>query len=132
MNFAKTGPATAGAGRILLALLFVYAGLHKIPGYAATQAAMDSHGVPGMLLPAVIALEFGGGLALLVGWRTRTAAVLLALFTLAATFLFHFDPGNAAQTTALVKNFAIMGGLLVLAAHGAGAWSLDARRGGGR
>lgn len=126
---STTVNAAACAGRVLLAVLFVYAGLHKIPAYAATQAAMGSHGVPGILLPAVIALELGGGLALMAGWRTGTVAVLLAVFTLAATFLFHFQPGDPAQTTALVKNIAVMGGLLVLAAHGGGAWSLDARRG---
>jgi len=120
------------AARMLLAALFVHAGLHKIPHFAATQAAMAGHGVPGVLLPAVIALELGGGIALVLGWRTRTAAWLLAAFSVVAGLLFHLDLASRAQTIALFKNLAIAGGLLVLAVHGAGPWALDARRRGAR
>lgn len=116
-------------GRILLALIFLMAGLNKIGGYAGTQGYMESHGVPGALLPLVILVEVGGALALIVGWQTRIAAWALAGFTLLAGLLFHNDFGNQMQLIMFMKNLAITGGLLVVAANGAGAFSLDARRG---
>ncbi len=119
------------AGRILLALIFLMAGLNKIGGYAGTQGYMESHGVPGALLPLVILVEVGGALALIVGWQTRIAAWALAGFTLLAALLFHNDFGNQMQLIMFMKNLAITGGLLVVAANGAGAFSLDARRGAG-
>ncbi len=117
------------AGRILLALIFLMAGLNKIGGYAGTQAYMESAGVPGALLPLVILVEVGGALALIIGWQTRLAAWALAGFTLLAGLLFHNDFGNQMQLIMFMKNLAITGGLLILAANGAGAFSLDARRG---
>jgi putative oxidoreductase len=116
------------AGRILLATMFLLAGLQKIGGYAGTQAYMESAGVPGALLPLVIALEIGGALAIIAGWRTRLTALLLAGFTLVAAFLFHRVPGDAMQAILFLKNLAIAGGFLLLVARGAGGWSLDARR----
>jgi putative oxidoreductase len=114
------------AGRILLAAVFLVAGIGKIGGYAGTQAYMASAGVPGALLPAVIAIEVLGPIALILGYRTRLTAFALAIFTLLAALLFHRAPEQMQQIMFL-KNFAIAGGLLVLAAHGAGAWSLDSR-----
>lgn len=114
------------AGRILLAHIFLLAGLNKIGGgYAGTQAYMESVGVPGMLLPLVIALEIGGALALIVGWQTRLAAWALALFSIVAAILFHANFSDQIQMIMFMKNFAIAGGLLVLAANGAGAFSLE-------
>ncbi len=113
------------AGRILLAHIFLLAGLNKIGGYAGTQAYMESAGVPGALLPLVIALEIGGALALIVGWQTRIAAWALALFSIVAAILFHANFSDQIQMIMFMKNFAIAGGLLVLAANGAGAFSLD-------
>ena len=114
-------------GRILLATIFVVSGLGKVTQYAGTQDYMAAHGVPGALLPVVIAVEVLGALAIVVGFRVRIAAVLLALFTVAAAFLFHNVAGDEVQQILLLKNFAIAGGFLVLAAHGAGEWSVDAR-----
>lgn len=116
------------AGRVLLATMFLLAGLQKIGGFAGTQAYMESAGVPGALLPLVIALEIGGALAIIAGWRTRLTALLLAGFTLVAAFLFHRVPGDAMQAILFLKNLAIAGGFLLLVARGAGGWSLDARR----
>ena len=116
------------AGRILLALMFLLAGLNKIVGYAATQGYMESAGVPGLLLPAVIALEVGGALMLIVGWQTRWSAYALAVFTLAAGLLFHSNFADQVQMIMFMKNLSIAGGLLVLAVNGAGALSLDARK----
>jgi len=113
-------------GRTGLALIFIISGLAKIGGYAGTQGYMDAMGVPGALLPLVIALEVGGGLAILAGLFTRTSALALGAFSLASALVFHFDLGDMAQFNNFFKNVAIAGGFLVLAAQGAGRFSLDA------
>lgn len=114
--------------RVLLAHIFLLAGLSKISGFAGTQAYMESMGVPGVLLPAVILLEIAGGLALILGWQTRLAAVGLAAFTVIAGILFHSNFADQTQMILFMKNIAITGGLLLLAAHGPGRISVDARR----
>lgn len=113
--------------RILLSHIFILAGINKIGGYAGTQGYMESMGVPGMLLPLVIVLEIGGGLAVLLGWQTRIAAIALAGFTALAAILFHSNLGDQMQMIMFMKNWAITGGLLLLVANGAGALSLDER-----
>lgn len=115
-------------GRVLLAAIFIISGLSKIGNYTGTAAYMASAGVPGILLPLVILLEVGGGLALVLGWRTRLAAVALAAFSLVAAFLFHNHWQDQTQLIMFLKNLAIAGGFLVLAAGGPGPLSLDARR----
>jgi putative oxidoreductase len=118
------------AARILLAQIFLLAGLGKLgAGYAATQGYMASMGVPGIMLPLVIALEIGGGLALIVGLLTRWAALGLALFCLASAAIFHTNFAEQTQMIMFMKNLAMAGGLLLLYVHGAGAWSIDSRRG---
>jgi putative oxidoreductase len=116
------------AGRILLAALFLIAGLGKIGGYAATQGYMEAMGVSGALLPLVIALEVGGALAIIVGWRTRLVAFLLAGFSIVSALVFHSALGDQVQFVMFMKNFAVAGAFLLLVARGAGDWSLDARR----
>lgn len=116
------------SGRVLLALIFVMGGLGKIgAGYAPTQGYMDAMGVPGMLLPLVILLEIGGGLALILGWKTRIVSILLAGFTVIAALIFHNNFADQMQMIMFMKNLAISGGLLILAANGAGAFSMDKR-----
>jgi putative oxidoreductase len=115
-------------GRVLIAAIFLIAGLGKISGYAATQGYMASMGVPGALLPLVIALEVGGALAIIVGWRTRLVAFLLAGFSIVSALIFHSALGDQAQFILFMKNLAMAGGFLFLVVHGAGDWSLDARR----
>ena len=114
--------------RVLLAHIFIIAGLNKIMGYAGTQGYMESVGVPGMLLPLVILVEVGAGLAVLVGWQTRWAAYALAGFTVLSAIIFHSNLGDQTQMIMFMKNFAIAGGLLLLAEHGAGVFSLDSRK----
>jgi putative oxidoreductase len=118
----------APIGRILLALMFVLAGLNKISGYSGMQGYMDSMGVPGALLPLVIALEVVGGLALMLGWHTRLTAFLLAGFTLLATLIFHSNLGDQTQFLFFMKNLSIAGGLLLVVSHGAGPYSIDNRQ----
>lgn len=127
MNPSLQAPALL-AGRILLAAIFVLSGLTKITGYAGTQQYMEAFGVPGALLPLVILAEVGLGLALIVGFQTRLAALGLAGFTLIAGFIFHSNFADQMQFILFMKNLSITGGLLAFAAVGAGALSLDARR----
>ena len=122
-------------GRLLLALLFLPAGLMKIGGFAGTVGYIASKGLPLPELGAVVAigLEVAGSLALIAGFGTRIAALALAAFTVVASVVFHNFwgvPADQAMVQQLMffKNIAVVGGLLVLAAHGAGAWSMDARR----
>jgi putative oxidoreductase len=115
-------------GRILLATIFILSGFTKIGGYDGTQGYMEAMGVPGALLPIVIATELGGGLLIALGLWTRLSALALAGFTLLAAVLFHRNFGDQMQMILFLKNLAIAGGFLVLFARGAGALSLDARR----
>jgi putative oxidoreductase len=125
MYFAA--PYLITLGRVLLALMFIQAGISKIFGYAGTQAVMESHGVPGMLLPLVIFVEAGCGLGVLLGLFTRWSAILLAGFCVLAAFIFHFDMADRMQMINFMKNLTIAGGFLVLAGAGPGALALDNR-----
>lgn len=113
-------------GRFGLSLIFIISGWGKIAGYTATQGYMESMGVPGSLLPLVIALELGGGLAIAAGAFTRWFALALAVFSIASAVLFHFNLADQMQAISFWKNFAIAGGFLLLAANGPGSLSLDA------
>lgn len=133
--FEKLQDPLTLAGRLLLALLFLPAGIGKITGFAGTVGYIASVGLPLPAVAAVIALtvEIVGGVALIAGFGTRFAALALALFTLAASFFFHnywAAPADQQLIAQLLffKNIAVVGGLLTLAAWGAGAWSVDARR----
>ncbi|QDP01598.1 DoxX family protein [Thalassotalea sp. PS06] len=117
----------APAGRVLLALMFLMAGLNKIGQYQGTQAYMESAGVPGLILPIVIAVEVIGALMLIVGFKTRIAALALFGFTLVANVLFHANFADQMQMLMFMKNTSVMGGLLMVFALGAGAYSLDNR-----
>lgn len=121
----KTAPWIALAGRVLIAAIFVAAGWSKIGGYEGTQGYMESMGVPGALLPLVIALELGGGIAVVVGLLTRLAALGLAVFSVASALLFHTAP-DPMQQIMFMKNMAIAGGFLFLVGFGPGRISVDA------
>lgn len=116
-------------GRILLAHIFLISGITKIGNYAGTQAYMDSVGVPGALLPLVILTEILFPIAMIIGWQTRLAALALAGFTLLSALFFHTNFADQMQLIQFMKNLAITGGLIVVAAVGAGALSVDQRRG---
>ena len=114
-------------GRVFIALIFVVAGWGKITGYAGTQGYMESMGVPGMMLPLVIALELGGGLLIIAGFQTRIVAFLLSGFCLVTAALFHNNFSDQMQSILFMKNVAIAGGFLFLVVHGAGRFSVDNR-----
>ena len=127
---------TVLAGRILLGLIFVLSGFGKIAGFEGTVGYIASKDLPlpTLLAALSIAVEIGGGLALVVGFFTRQAALVLAGFTLLAALLFHaFWAVPAAQAMGeqinFMKNLSIAGGMLVLAAFGPGSLSVGARIG---
>ena len=115
--------------RFLLAYIFIASGYSKIAGYAMTQGYMEAMGVPGGILPLVILIELGGGLAVLFGFQTRFVALGLGIFSILAAFLFHVGGADAAtqynNAIHFMKNLAMAGGFFFLMAHGAGRISLD-------
>lgn len=127
MDDTLTQDRIALVARILLASLFVLAGIGKI---AAPAATIDYIGSVGLPLPAIIyggtiAVEILGGLALLIGFKTRYAGLALALFSIAAAFLFHNKLADQMQMTMFLKNLALAGGLLMVFAFGPGRLSID-------
>lgn len=119
-------------GRTGLSLLFIIAGLKKLLGFSATASAMSAMGLPfaDVLLVLTIAIELGGGLLLLIGFKPRLAAGLIALFVIPVTLIYHpywtfpaMEQGT--QLTLFYKNFAIVGGLLYVVVFGAGRWALS-------
>lgn len=122
-------PILAVAGRILIAVMFLLSGVGKIATPAVTQGYIAAVGLPAPLLGYLIAIvvEIGGGLLLVAGYRTRIVALVLAAFTFAAALAFHHDFSDQNQMIHFLKNIAIVGGLLQVAAFGAGSLSLDAR-----
>jgi len=120
----------AASGRILLALLFLLSGLSKV--FAAQQTigyiAHVGLPLPTLAYAAAVAAEVGGGLLLLVGYKTRLAATALAVFTIAAAVFFHGALGDQNELAHFMKNFAIVGGLLQIVAYGAGSFSVESRK----
>lgn len=117
-------------GRVFLSIMFILAGYAKLTGLAGTAEWFGSIGPP---MPTIVALLVGllelvGGIAILVGFQTRTVALVLAVFTLAATAIAHMNFADQMQFLLAQKNLAIAGGFLALAAFGAGAYSIDAKR----
>ncbi len=112
------------AGRALLAALFILAGIAKISGPRPFLDHMATHHIPAVLLPAVIVLELGAGIAILLGWHLPFSAGALALFCLATAFGFHLDLANKAERTLFFKDLAISGALIVIAAS---AWQSAAK-----
>jgi putative oxidoreductase len=111
--------------RALLSVIFILAGLQKITGYEVTVAYMQAFGVPGALLPLAIVAELGGGLAILVGFFARMAALALAGFCIVAGAIFHSNFADDVQMVLFLKNLALAGGLLLLFANGPGAWAVN-------
>jgi putative oxidoreductase len=119
-------------GRVVFAVIFISSGLEKIMDLGATAAMIGSKGLPmpQVLAVATAALELGGGILIVLGWQTRIAALALALFTLVAAYFFHdfWNMQGAERADAMIhamKNLSIFGGFLMLAAVGAGRYSLD-------
>ncbi len=121
---------TSGAtlvARILLSLLFIIAGYGKLQDVAGFTGYMTSGGVPAIFAWPTIGLELLGGIAILLGLFTRPVALALGGFAALSALLFHLVPSDAMQMVSFWKNLGLTGGFLMLAAHGAGAYSVDAR-----
>lgn len=119
-----TGRGLVLAARVLMAAIFLVAGVRKLLTYGATLGYFGKLGIPlaDVVLPLTIALEVGGGLLLIAGWRVQWVAGALALFTLATGFVAHaFWAADAAQFNGQLNNFlknvAMVGGFLLLIAH---------------
>jgi putative oxidoreductase len=127
---SSTQDATALIGRILIAVIFIISGIGKLAAPEATQGYIAAVGMPMPMLAYGIAVivELGGGILLVLGYRTRLVAAILALFTIVAACFFHTAFGDQNQMIHFLKNLAMAGGLLQVAAFGAGAYSLDSRR----
>ena len=122
------GPLT---GRILLSLIFILSGFAKVTNFTGSvQFAATGVGesLATLAIIVAIAVELGGGLMLLFGFKIRWAALAVAGYTLLAALLYHFDFANQAQMTNFMKNLAIAGGLLFVAIYGAGPFSVDSKR----
>jgi putative oxidoreductase len=119
------------ASRLFLALIFLVAGWGKVNAIDGTVGYMTSMGIPaaGVLIYLTILTEIGGGLLIAIGYQTRIVAFLMAGFTLLSALIFHFNFGDQMQAINFMKNIAIAGGFFSLVANGAGAWSLDGRKG---
>lgn len=122
-------------GRAGLALIFLLSGVSKLGNLGGTAGYMSAHGIPvvGFFLAAAIAIEILGGLSVLLGWQARIGALALAIFLIPVSLIFHnfwaAAPAEAQmQMVNFLKNLSIFGGLLFVAANGAGPASIDARR----
>lgn len=111
--------------RVLLALLFLLAGLGKIGDVAGTAGYMSSVGIPGFLAWPAIIFEIGVGVLLIVGWKTRIVALAAAAFCLVTAVLFHNNFADQIQMIMFLKNLSIAGGFLLLTANGAGKFAID-------
>lgn len=119
------------AGRLLIGLPFAMSGLSKLGAYGATTGMIEAVGLPlpPLAFAVAVAAELGGGLLLIAGYQARSVAAALALFSLATAFAFHSDFADQNQMIHFLKNVMMAGGLLQIAAFGAGAFSLDNRHG---
>ncbi|PBB28372.1 MULTISPECIES: DoxX family protein [unclassified Mesorhizobium] len=128
---ASNSSVTILLGRILLAVIFLLSGFGKLTAISGTAAYFGGLGLPVPTITAVVVglIELLGGLAILVGFQTRVAAWVLAIFTVATGLVAHTGWADQMQMIQFLKNLAITGGFLLLASSGAGAYSIDAKRG---
>lgn len=123
--------ATILLGRVLLSVIFVLSGFGKLTAIAGTAGYFGSMGLPMPTVTAIVVglIELLGGLAILIGFQTRITAWVLAIFTVATGLVAHTGWADQMQMISFMKNLATAGGFLVLASSGAGAYSVDAKRG---
>jgi putative oxidoreductase len=119
------------AARLLMSQIFIISGWEKLTGFSGTEGYFSSLGIPmvGVVTPLVILIELGGGLALLVGFKARWVAAVLALFTVGSALIAHTNFADQAQVINFMKNLAIAGGFLMFVKYGAGSVSVDEKIG---
>ncbi len=125
---SKFNPLLSLAGRVMIALIFVLAGLSKISAIEGTQGYMEAMGLSGILIYPTILFEVAAGLAIIAGFKTRYVALALAGFSLLSALIFHSQLGEQMQFILFMKNVAMAGGFLFLARYGAGELSIDNHR----
>jgi putative oxidoreductase len=120
-------------GRLMIGLPFAMSGLGKLAAYGATTGMISAAGLPlpPLAFAVAVAVELGGGLLLIAGFRARSVAIALAVFSLATAISFHSNFADQNQMIHFLKNVMMAGGLLQIAAFGAGALSVDSRRSNG-
>ena len=112
-------------GRIFLSVLFLINGISKIFDYEGTIEYMENFGVPGVLIYPAIIIEILFPILLIIGYKTRLSAIVLASFTILLAVIFHTDFSNQMQLTAFLKNFAIAGAFLIIFVYGPNKCSID-------
>jgi putative oxidoreductase len=113
--------------RVLMAAIFIQSGFHKAMTPSITMATMAHYDLPlpGAAYAVALLVEIGGGIAFLLGWRAKTAALVLAVWCVATAFVVHYHPGEPAQMVHFMKNLCMAGGFLQIVVHGAGRFSVD-------
>ena len=112
-------------GRIFISLLFLINGYFKILNYEGTLEWMDGYNVPGILLTPTIILELAAPILVILGYKTKISAFLLAAFCITTALFFHTDFSNQSQITSFLKNIALAGGFLFIVVNGAKKYSFD-------
>ena len=115
-------------GRLLISALFLISAYNKIFSIDGTMSWMEGYGIPGFLLYPTIALEIILPLFIILGYKARISASLLAAFCIATAFIFHFDFSNQMQVIAFLKNIGLAGGMLFLVVHGAKDFSMEKKK----
>ena len=114
-------------GRVFISLIFLLAGIGKVFNYEGTISYMESFSVPSYLLIPAIVVEILFPLLIIVGYKTKFSAMMLALFAISLAIIFHTDFSNQIELMSFLKNFAIAGGFLIIFVRGAGKYSIDYR-----
>ena len=112
-------------GRIFLSAVFLIAGVNKIFNYEGTTAYMESFGIPGFLFIPSIILEILFPLLIIIGYKTKISALIMAIFSISLAIIFHTDFSNQMQVMSFLKNFAIAGGFIIIFVNGPSRWSID-------
>ena len=114
--------------RIFISSVFLVSGYNKIMNYESTISFMEGFGIPGLLLWPTIVLEIILPILVIIGYKTQIATILLAIFCIATAVIFHFDFSNQMQLVALLKNFGLAGGFLLIALNGPKQFSMDRKK----
>ena len=112
-------------GRILISLLFLLNGYFKIINYDGTLEWMESYNVPGIFLTPAIIIEITAPILIIIGYKTKLAAAILAFFCFSTAFIFHTDFSNQMQVTSFLKNVGLAGGFLLIVVNGSKKFSID-------
>ena len=112
-------------GRLLISALFLFSAYNKIFSIDGTMSWIEGYGIPGLLIYPTIALEIILPLFVIIGYKARLSAGILAIFCVATAFIFHYDFVDQMQTIAFLKNLGLAGGFLFIVANGTKNWAID-------